>query len=852
MKILASHTQIDFDGLASLIGAKLLHTDAIIVLPSQQQKGVKDVLSLYRDMIQVNSIESIEWSNVTEIILLDASNLDRCGIPKEKLIPELPITIFDHHDNKPEPLATTVIQEDVGACVTLMIEQLQQKQIPVTEPEATLMALGLYSDTGSFQHNHTTERDLLAAAFLHSKGMELEIIKPFLEEQLTKEQQLLSTQLAEACDEYVVEGVRIAICSSKRDSFLNGLATITEKLVSTIDSDAVIAVVQMGANTYVTGRSQSSRLNLQTLTAHFGGGGHKQAAAASIKDQSINVVLEKIKKQLPKCIQPAVTAGLMMSSPVHTINEQDTIDEATATLIRYGHTGMPIVDDSGKVTGMLSRRDLDKAQRHGLGHSPVHAYMSKELLYLDLEATVDDIQETMMAHNIGRIPILEQENLVGIVSRSDILSILHNEEKRKQLESDAKRFTNQSLAKELPTHYTKTIYDLLVLIGEQASLRGMNSFLVGGGVRDLLLKRPNEDLDIVIEGDAIGFARELAQAFGGTIKSHETFGTAIWTTESSSKVDLATARSEHYEQPAFLPEVSPSSIKQDLSRRDFTINAMALSLHPNTFGELLDHFHGQRDLKNGQIRILHSLSFIEDPTRIFRAVRFSQRFSYQIHPNTKALAQDAVTPLQGLSSTRVMHELDLMQQESKLQESLHSLDQLGVWHTLLGEEPTEKHWQHIEQLMENELDEPFILLAALAYQGNGQFLESIQKYALSAKDIALLNTVSENDIFETQQDCSLGEWHQQLHFMPSRSILFIGLTPEFQMGESLLQYVEHRDALQPLLSGRDLLHELQLDPGPIFTTILTKAFSLQLDGKLLTKEEALSWAESYYKDPESE
>ncbi|MDQ0207913.1 CBS domain-containing protein [Alkalicoccobacillus murimartini] len=848
MKILASHTQIDFDGLASLIGAKLIHTDAIIVLPSQQQQGVKQILSLYRDFIHVHSIDQIEWKSVSDIILVDASTLERCGIPKDHLSPDLSITVYDHHRHKPDPLATTVFQEDVGACVTLMIEQLEQNNISFSAPEATLMALGLYSDTGSFQHNQTTERDILAAAFLHKNGMELEIIKPFLEEHLTNEQQNLSRQLSETYDEYVLEGIKIAVCHSTCEFFVNGLATITEKLISTLDFDAVIAVVQMGANTYVTGRSQSNRLDLQALTSQFGGGGHKQAAAATIKNNTTEKVLEIIKASLPTFIQPAVTAGLMMSSPVHTINEEATIDEAAEALIRYGHTGMPIIDDAGTVTGMLSRRDLDKAQRHGLGHSPVHAYMSKELLYLDQEATLRDIQETMMTYNIGRIPILDQENLVGIVSRSDILSIMHNEEKRKQLETDAERFANQSLAGELPQHYTKTIYELLVLIGERACKLGMNSFLVGGGVRDLLLKRSNEDLDIVVEGDAIQFAEELVEAFGGTVKAHQTFGTAIWTTTTAIKVDLATARSEHYEQPALLPEVSPSSIREDLSRRDFTINAMAISLHPETFGELLDHFHGQRDLKNGQIRILHPLSFIEDPTRIFRAVRFAQRFSYQIHPDTKALAQNAGASLRGLSSTRVMHELDLMQLEGQLEDSLKSLNQLHVWSSLLGEDPSEKQWQHVDQLVQKQVDEPFILLAALSYQDRGVFLEPLKKYAESSKDRAFLQTISETDIFEEPQDLSLGEWHTKLHYMPSRSILFIGLTPELPFGPSIIEYVKHRDAMQPLLSGRDLLNELQIEPGPIYTTLLTTACSLQLDGKLQTKKDALSWAKSYHEE----
>ncbi|MEN0644193.1 CBS domain-containing protein [Alkalicoccobacillus gibsonii] len=846
MKILASHLQIDFDGLASLIAAQALYPDATIVLPSQQQESVKHVLSLYRDTFRAEAIEKVNWDEVTDILIVDSSSLKRCGIPKEKLSALKTLTIYDHHHTDPDPTPTQFVQEPVGACVTLLIEKLREQDLTLKPSEALLLGLGLYSDTGSFQHAQTTERDLNAGAYLLSQGMDLDVMKPFLEDHLTDTQESLYQQLSESIETLDEDGLQIAICYSVCESFISGLAPITERLVSSLKADTVLSVVQMGANTYITGRSQTMRVNIKKIMTAFGGGGHPQAAAASVKKGALKDVLKQVKAELTSAIQPAITAGMIMSSPVHSIEENCTLDEAADALIRYGHTGMPVLNSTGQLSGVLSRRDLDKALRHGLGHSPIHSYMTKEVLTLGPVAPLETIQEMMITHNIGRIPILDHETVVGVVSRSDVLSILHDEAKRKQFESEAERLSTHTLKEALAQHFDPTIFHLLVLVGESANEYGYKSYLVGGGVRDVLLGRSNEDVDIVIEGNAIEFGEKLVATHGGCTKAHQSFGTTTWTTPSGIKVDLATARSEHYEQPALLPEVSPSSIREDLSRRDFTINAMAISLHPDTFGELLDHFQGQRDLKNGHIRILHSLSFIEDPTRIFRAVRFANRFTYQLHPETETLAKGAKSSLLGLSASRVMHELDLMQQEDQLRTSFQTLDQLDVWLTLLKSELTENKWMHIDQLMKHGLSEPFLFMAALCYEGDGHFGESIDFYALTSKDQRLLRTVREATIYEEMDNLTLGEWHQQLHHLPARDLLFIATKPDFAYGETIVTYIQKRVALPPLLAGKDLVTDLGLDPGPIFSSILTKVYSLQLDDKLPSKQEALAWAKDYY------
>lgn len=227
------------------------------------------------------------------------------------------------------------------------------------------------------------------------------------------------------------------------------------------------------------------------------------------------------------------------------------------------------------------------------------------------------------------------------------------------------------------------LLEMFTALAREAEARNLSLYVVGGFVRDLLLGQASMDIDLVVEGDAIRFARLLAERYGGSIQAYEPFGTATWTLAASTPglpavVDVATARTEAYPEPAMLPVVAPGTIQQDLFRRDFTINAMAVRLAPSPFGELLDLYHGQSDLSAGIIRVLHDRSLVDDPTRMFRAVRFEQRFRFSLHPDTEALFASALPAVDLLSGERLRHEFDMLFQEAEPERALLRLDQLGV------------------------------------------------------------------------------------------------------------------------------------------------------------------------------
>ncbi len=220
---------------------------------------------------------------------------------------------------------------------------------------------------------------------------------------------------------------------------------------------------------------------------------------------------------------------------------------------------------------------------------------------------------------------------------------------------------------------------LLKAVADQAHTLNLPLYLVGGSVRDLLLGRPSLDFDLVVEGDAIGLAKALSAHYGGQVVAYGRFGTAKWCPpDQSDSLDLVSARTEYYERPTAMPTVESGSIKLDLHRRDFTINTLALRLDGRHYGELYDYWGGLDDLRQGVIRVLHSLSFIDDPTRLLRAVRFEQRFGFRIAARTLQLMEEAQPHLKQVSGERLRHELDLILSEAQAPAMLSRLNALGI------------------------------------------------------------------------------------------------------------------------------------------------------------------------------
>jgi tRNA nucleotidyltransferase (CCA-adding enzyme) len=403
---------------------------------------------------------------------------------------------------------------------------------------------------------------------------------------------------------------------------------------------------------------------------------------------------------------------------------------------------------------------------------------------------------------------------------------------------------------------------LLQTIGGVADTLDYNAFAVGGFVRDLLLKKPNLDLDIVIEGDGIGFAKSLATHLGGRYRTHERFKTAVVLMPDGFKIDIATARLEYYEYPAAMPTVELSSIKLDLYRRDFTINAMAIQLNPGHFGTLIDFFNSQNDLKQKSIKVLHNLSFVEDPSRIFRAVRFEQRMGFQISPHTRRLIVNAVNmKLFGKSEDpRFLSELKIIFSEDNPLPAIQRLAEFDLfqflWPDLRPHYEIDRRFMHIltqAQLAISwfrllYLDEPcrnwvVYLLAIMsrssltelsAFCRRFEETAKVTEYLLDQKDRAD-QAVNELSRENNHKNSNIVACFKEITIEGLLYIMAIARKNHVKKAVSL--YVTSLRHIEADLTGKDLL-AMGYQPGPRFKKILGYLKDLRLDNPALEPEEA--------------
>ncbi|HLR42728.1 MAG TPA: CBS domain-containing protein, partial [Pseudogracilibacillus sp.] len=479
MRVIISHVNTDFDALASMIAAKKVYPDAVMAISDKQETKVKQFLNIYRDTIDYISDRRVPWEEVTELIIVDVASLRRIGaFMKDVDLTGVKITVIDHHPSSEDDVVADVFQvELVGAAVTLLLEKIEEQNIAFTPFEATIFGLGIYTDTGFFTNDTTTVRDMKMAAFLMEHGMNIEMIQQFAEHALLPEQQKILNDLFVNMEQKTINGLQIVISAATYDDFQNGLATITQKLMDITNVDAVITVVGMKNHVYVVGRASSERVNLLPLLKEWKGGGHERAGSAMIKRTSYEEVYPKVKEQVPLIFEEAIRARDLMISPVKTLTDDTTIEEAGRRMYRYGHSGYPVVNN-GDMVGMITRRDLDKANHHGLGHAPVKAYMSTELITIDPEMTLEEIQQIIIEHNIGRLPVLEDGKLVGIVTRTNIIEKMHEMTMMEEVDLTEEAL-QENMASQMKEQLPADAYALLQQISQTASQQHVDVFLIG-------------------------------------------------------------------------------------------------------------------------------------------------------------------------------------------------------------------------------------------------------------------------------------------------------------------------------------------------------------------------------------
>lgn len=827
---LLTHENADFDALASLAAAKKIYPDAVALLPRRLNRNVRDFLVLYGEPFQFVPQDQAPRRRFRRILLVDTQTL-----PSARGLTDAPsIHIVDHHPlTRALDERTTYSGGETGATTTLLVETLREKNLPLSRLEATLFALGIYEDTGSLTYIDTTPRDLHAAAYLVENGAALDLVSEFLHHPLAAEQRALYNVLLKRAELHEISGQTIVIAAVRVPEYVEEISTLAHQLMQLYDPAALFLLVQMGAQIQLVARSKSESIDVAEIARVFGGGGHTTAAAALIHSRGLKTQHKKLLQLLHEHIHPQTTVHDIMSYGVRVLEADSTIAQAAEQARRWGHEGFPVVRRK-KLVGVLTRRDIDRALHHKLQKMPVSRFMSKPVS-VSPHDSVDHLQRVMTEHGLGQLPVVEDGRILGIVTRTDLLKLYTD---------TARPARSAEFVARLERALPRDVLQLVQRAAQLARQLGYSTYLVGGFVRDLLIGQANLDLDIVVEGDAIALAQRLAEQYGGRVHTHARFGTAIWIVDQDENLhlDFATARTEFYEYPSALPDVERSSIKLDLHRRDFTINAMALCLDPERYGTLLDPYGGEQDLTRGLIRVLHNLSFIEDPTRILRAVRFEQRFGFTLETRTAQLIDDARNLLDKVSGQRLRHELDLIFNEAEPERAIARLQDLGVLEKIQQNLKADA-WltQKFQDLRGSLTPTPMLYLGVLAYRLRTSDARALAKrLRLTRGETEFLVQVIALRMLERQlsaPNSTPSRVVELLERFDDAALAVFAIATDSPTAQAYVdRYRAEWRLVQVELTGNDL-KALGLPPGPRYKEILRALRAQRLDGMLKTRAE---------------
>jgi tRNA nucleotidyltransferase (CCA-adding enzyme) len=877
MRIILTHEQADFDAIASLLGAHLLDDSALPVLPRRMNRNVRAFLTLYGVDLPFVDPRDLPNEPIDAVTLVDTQALTSV----RGLVAHPRVQVIDHHPRRDDlPADWEVTFTDTGATTTLLVEALRERDVLLPSLAATLLLIGIYEDTGSLTYDRTSSRDLRAAAALLDSGADLNLAADFINHPLSSEQRILYDELRAANEHFHIHGHTVMIACSDASTVDEELSSVVHKLRDLLDPDALFVLFQTRGGVQIIARSATDHIDVAAILGRFGGGGHERAAAGLIRDRSLASLRAELIRLLPEMVIPAVTVAQLMSADPHLLPPDTPVEEAARLMRRYGYEGYPVVQrgEAGPdhILGLLTRRAVDRAIAHHLNLTAASLMEAGDFAVRPGDS-LDDLQRLMTDSGWGQMPVMDtQGRVIGIVTRTDLL---------KTLNPHTSQPFRHNLSERLERALPAARLTLLRAIAHAAQQQPLAVYIVGGYVRDLLLDRPGLDFDLVVEGDAIRLARQLARDLGGRVTTHARFGTAkwhigpvredvlaaldgrdlsdAWTATSATlpvrrdlqaddlpdTLDFISARTEFYAHPTALPTVERGSIKLDLHRRDFTINTLALRLDGRHFGELHDHWGGLADLRHGLVRVLHSLSFVDDPTRMLRAVRFEQRFGFRIEQRTQELLGEALGLLDRVSGDRVRHELEHVLAETQAPLILARLDELGLLAAIhprlhwdawlqtrlealplkvpdadweLGEQadrPAGKH-EVAFALWLLRLDPEEIVSVAARLKFSAHLLATVSAANRLWHDLPQLVAARPSDAVIRLEDAP-----------PLARYAVYLATSDIRLRRTLQTYATHWRKVQPTISGLDL-QQRGLPPGPRYRQILWRLRQAWLDKEI--------------------
>lgn len=873
--LITCHANADFDSFAAMLAARHLYSPCVLLFPGTQERNLQQ---LYRqlDTIALGFKESatIDMASIDRLVLVDTRQKSRVPHVAQLLTkPDLEVILWDHHPDSPDDInAPQLHLAQVGAVTSLIVQTLSERNVTLTADEASLLGLGIYGDTGSFTYSSTTRTDFMSAAWLLSQGMDVNRIDALASHELTSLHIHALNSLLESTQTYTINNVQVAISEAAMEHYLGDFAYLAQRLMEMEKFQVLFAIGIMDDRIQVVARSRDEAVNVGDICAALGGGGHTYAASASIRSMMVSEVRDVIIRNLYSQALPDKSAREYMSAPAVGIASEATIHQADELMLHFGLKSVPVfAPGTRRPVGILDALTAMRAVAHGLGDSPVEEYMVRRIQCLSPNASLQELMEVIVGSHQRLVPILDGENTLGVVTRTDLINVFA-EDSAHMPDKAAAASKEKNLSRAIIDHLPAATYEILQLAGRLGRELHMPVYAVGGFVRDILMHKTNQDIDLVVEGNGIALARTLANALHGRVRVHPKFLTSMVIFHDAEgkeqRIDVATARLEYYESPGALPTVELSSIKMDLYRRDFTINALALRLDSTPFGQIADFFGGRRDIKEKVIRVLHTLSFVEDPTRCLRAVRFEQRYGFHIGQGSEKLIKNALKLklMDRLSPSRLFHEFLHICEEDNPTACFERLNQLGILQAIaptLTLTPTRKILlQQIQnmlawyRLLYFEEQPQTWLIFFLGLNQNLNYKETatnFQRMGLPEnKRTDILNQREQTralrarlDAWQKAEDsgtAKISTLCALLKPLTLDSLLYLmASTSNAALQKSLSRYITQWRNEKPDITGVDL-HALGLTPGPAYGKILRAVLCAKLDGEAVSSEQQMNLA----------
>lgn len=732
MDVITTHTNADFDAIASIVAASKLYPSAKKVLSGAVEVQVKKFLNDFP--LNILKSRNVKLKDITRLIVVDARESKRIG--KFSQIKDVPIHIYDHHPKgRDDILAERIIIKEYGATITILLEILRKKGIKITEEEASLFCLGIYEDTGFLTFSTTKREDISSILWLFKNGADFSFIPLYLKYEPSRNEIILLSKLLKSARTYKINNIDVTFAQAVEDKYSGDLAILAHRMMDIEGPSCLFLLIKIGDHIHIIARSRKKEIDVSAILSDFGGGGHKEAASGTIKEKPIPL----IKKML-------------------------------ISRIRGGR---------------------------------------RNLLFL------------------------------------------------------------------IETKVSAKLKDLINEISRLADEMRVSCYIVGGFVRDLIVGETSPSLDILIVGDGILFAKKLIErlreAQGSRLKAqnggknlfncifHNRFKTAN-ILKDGIKIDIVTSRSEIYKHPGALPCVKEAALKKDLMRRDFTINTMAILLNKKGKGGFIDSYQGCNDIYDKKIKVLHQKSFIDDPTRILRAVRFESRLGFKMDKETEKLAREAIKNgyLSHISKIRIRNEFLLILSDERPQKALLRLSKLGALAFICeGIKVDERGFLKAQEALfqvsaiEDEIDisllHLLVLMDKLTLDAAEKFLHDARFSSKIRKEIAKTKEDKNILLFLKKKSLKNSAIYERLNKMPLEGVIFI-------MSKTKSQDVKRRAFLfltsfrkeRLCLTGDDL-KRLGFKPGPIYKKILKELFHLKLNGRIKTKEDELKFLDKFLK-----